>query len=129
MTSASDERMARVVEELRAAPGLVGGLPGDERAMVEAALAGESVHAIAQEQGISTEAVWTALGNAAKLASGQGATGRVEVGGLGSDTDPGVNGGYGDTGFGALDTEPPYPTPGEPREGDLAANGENQPRG
>ena len=42
-------------------------------------------------------------------------------GGLGSDTDPGVTGGYGDTGFGALDTEPPYPITEEPVEGSAAA--------
>jgi hypothetical protein len=38
----------------------------------------------------------------------------VETGGLGSDTDPGVTGGYGDTGFGSLGNEPPFPTPEEP---------------
>ena len=127
MAVTSDERMAALVKELRASPGLSGGLPSEEHAIVEAALAGESVHAIAQEQAISTEAVWTILGNAARLASGQ-PSGRVEVGGLGSDTDPGIHGGYGDTGFGALDNEPPAPNPEEPREGDFAADAGDQRR-
>ena len=39
----------------------------------------------------------------------------VETGGLGADTDPGVTGGYGDTGFGALDIEP-IPDNTEPEE-------------
>jgi hypothetical protein len=38
------------------------------------------------------------------------------VGGLGSDTDPGVTGGYGDTGFGAIGNDGPIPVPGEPEE-------------
>lgn len=121
MTSASAARMATIVAQLRQNPGAVGGLTGEERAMVEAALNGASVYAIAQEQGVSDEAVWTTLGNAAHLASGTGVAQRTETGGLGSDTDPGIQGGYGDTGFGALDTDPPYPTPEEPREGDIPA--------
>ena len=117
MRSSSDERLADLVRQLRADPGLVGSLPSEERAIVEAAINGDSVHAIAQERAMSTEAIWSIVGNAARLSSGHGATARVEVGGLGSDTDPGVTGGYGDTGFGAIDNEPPLPTPEEPREG------------
>ena len=128
MASASEQRMADLVTRLREDPGIAGSLPGDERAMVEAALNGASVHVIAREHGVSAEAVWAALGNAARLASGHGAAARVEMGGLGSDTDPGISGGYGDTGFGALDTEPPIPIPEEPVEGDLSALGE-EPRG
>src|SRR5215212_2049065 len=121
MASASEQRMADLVSRLRENPGIAGSLPGEERAMVDAALDGASVHVIAQEHAISVEAVWSVLGNAAQLASGHGSTSRVEQGGLGSDTDPGVTGGYGDTGFGALDTEPPIPDSEEPREGDLSA--------
>ena len=106
--------MARLVAQLEQNPGLAGQLPGAEGAIVEAALNGTSVYAIAQEHGISTEAVWSTLGNAARLAGGGGPAQRVEVGGLGSDTDPGVTGGYGDTGFGSLDTEPPEPINEEP---------------
>lgn len=126
MGSASDERMAQLLAQLRTNPALVGSLPGEEGMIVEAALGGANVYSIAQEQGISTEAVWATLGNAARLVSGQEPAGRVEVGGLGSDTDPGINGGYGDTGFGAIDNEPPYPTPEEPREGELPASRERQ---
>ncbi len=117
MGSTSAGRMAGIVAQLRQNPGVVGGLPGEERTMAEAALGGTSAQEIAQEHGISVEAVWTTLGNAARLASGAGIARTVEIGGLGSDTDPGIHGGYGDTGFGSLDTDPPYPMPEEPREG------------
>ena len=126
MESASDERMALLLTQLRTNPALVGSLPGEEGAIVDSALGGEDIYTIAQAHEISTEAVWAALGNAARLLSGQEPPDRVEVGGLGSDTDPGINGGYGDTGFGALDTEPSYPTPEEPREGDLPASREGE---
>lgn len=116
MSSTSAGRMAGIVAQLRQNPGMVGGLPGEERTMAEAALGGASVQEIAQEHGISVEAVWTALGNAARLASETGIAHKVEIGGLGSDTDPGSHGGYDDTGFGSLDADPPYPTPQEPRE-------------
>ena len=81
----------------------------------------QRLNAIAHDRGISTEAAWAALDNAARLARGQGPEQRVETGGLGSDTDPGVTGGYGDTGFGGLDTEGPEPINEEPTEGDTAS--------
>lgn len=87
--AASDERMAQLVAQLRAAPDLTGTLPGDEAAIVAAALGGASVHAIAHDRAISTEAVWAALGNAARLARGDGVAPRTETGGLGSDPSPG----------------------------------------
>ncbi len=120
MSSTSDERMAQLLTQLRTNPALVGSLPGEEGTIVESALGGDGIYAIAQAHAISTEAVWAILGNAARLLSGQEPPERVEVGGLGSDTDPGINGGYGDTGFGAIDNEPPYPTPELPHEGELA---------
>jgi hypothetical protein len=113
----SDERMSVLVAQLRNTPDLAGSLPQDQAAIVAAALDGASVHIIAHDQGVSTEAVWAALGNAARLARGEGVDRPVETGGLGSDTDPGVTGGYGDTGFGALDTEAPDPINDEPAEG------------
>ena len=116
MAPTSGERMARLVAQLEGDPGLVGQLPGEMATIVEAALAGQSVHVIAQNHGISTEAVWGMLGNAARLAAGQAPAQPVETGGLGSDTDPGVTGGYGDTGFGSLDVEPPVGLPEEPEE-------------
>lgn len=118
MSSTSAGRMAAIVEQLRQNPGVVGGLPHEERTMAEAALGGASVQEIAQEHGISVEAVWTTLSNVARLAGNSGVGRTVEIGGLGSDTDPGIHGCYGDTGFGSLDTDPPYPMPEEPREGE-----------
>ena len=58
--------------------------------------------------------VWEVLSNAARLATGHEPLERAETGGLGSDTDPGVTGGYGDTGFGSIGNEPPIPNPDEP---------------
>jgi len=120
MGSTSAGRMAGIVVQLRQNPGVVGGLPGEERAMAEAALGGASVQEIAQEHGISVEAVWATLSNVARLANNAGTARTVEIGGLGSDTDPGIHGGYGDTGFDSLDTDPPYPMPEEPREGEAS---------
>jgi hypothetical protein len=82
--------------------------------VVRDALNGEDVYTIAQRYGMGEQAVWEVLSSAARAAAGK-AVGQVETGGLGSDTDPGVTGGYGETGFGSLGTEPPFPTPEEPR--------------
>lgn len=113
MTTSGD-RLARLVEQLRQDPGIAERLPGQEGEIVGAALAGNDVYAIAQRFQISEKAVWETLGNAARSASGRPMA-EVETGGLGSDTDPGVTGGYGETGFGSLGAEPPVPTPEEPR--------------
>lgn len=117
MSSTSAGRMAGIVVQLRQNPGVVGGLPHEERTMAEAALSGASVQEIAQGHGISVEAVWATLSNVARLAGNAGTARTVEIGGLGSDTDQGIHGGYGDTGSGSLDTDPPFPLPEEPREG------------
>lgn len=101
--------MAAIIHQLREAPGLAGRLPPEMAGVVEDALAGDSVYDIANRHELSVEA--------ARLASGDEPRRRVEVGGLGSDTDPGVTGGYGETGFGSLGLEPPYPIPEEPGEG------------
>jgi hypothetical protein len=118
----SDERLSELVQRLRQAPGLAEQLPAEESAIVHDALRGRSIYEIAQEHCSSEEAVWHILGNAARMAGGQPARPQVESGGLGSDTDPGVTGGYGETGFGSLGNEPPYPTPEEPPDED-ADNG------
>jgi hypothetical protein len=110
----SNERMRRLVAQLEQNPGLVAQLSGQEGAIVGDALNGQDVYAIAQRYQLSEAAVWDVLGSAARAAAGQAAR-QVEVGGLGSDTDPGVTGGYGETGFGSLGNEPPIPTPEEPR--------------
>jgi hypothetical protein len=109
----TNKSMARIVEQLRKAPGLAEQLPEPEGAIVRDALDGQEVYAIAQRHRLSEAAVWDVLSNAARSAAGQPAA-QVETGGLGSDTDPGVTGGYGDTGFGSLGNEPPFPTPEEP---------------
>lgn len=115
MAQSSEERMAKLVEQLEKNPGLTEQLPGREGAMVRDALDGLSVYEIAQNHRVSEAAVWGTLGNAARFASGQPIQ-PVETGGFGSDTDPGVTGGYGDTGFGSLGNEPPYPVSEEPNE-------------
>jgi hypothetical protein len=113
MIQPSDERMRRLVEQISAAPGVADQLPSQEGQIVAAALAGASVYDIAGRFGVSEEHVWRIIGAAARSASGT-AVAQVETGGLGSDTDPGVTGGYGDTGFGALGNETPDVVPDEP---------------
>lgn len=129
MAPTSEERMARLVTQIEQNPGLAGQLPSTEAAIVEAALAGESVYAIANGRGISTEAVWGVLGNAARAASGQLPAQPIETGGFGSDTDPGVTGGYGETGFGSLEVEPPVGGPEEPAEQEASAPDRHPERG
>ena len=73
--------------------------------MLRAALAGQDIAEIAQHYRVSEGYVWTLISNAAREAGGK--ADRGESAGLGSDTDPGVTGGYGETGFGSLDEEPP----------------------
>ncbi len=106
MAQTADERMARIVEQLEQAPGLVGQLTSDEGAMARAALDGQSVYQIAQSHAVTEEAVWALLGNAARAASGRPLGATPEMGGMGSDTDPGVTGGYGETAMGSLESEP-----------------------
>lgn len=115
MAQSSAERMARLVEALQEAPGLTEGLPSEEGQMVRDALAGHSVFEIAQQHSVSEGYVWDIIGNAARAATGQQIH-PVETGGFGSDTDPGVTGGYGDTGMGSLGNEPPVPISDEPTE-------------
>ena len=81
-------------------------LPSTERRIALQAADGEPIWAIAQTLGISEAAVARTLDGVLAAVEGREVA-RVETGGLGADTDPGVTGGYGDTGFGALDTEPP----------------------
>jgi hypothetical protein len=114
MAPTTRDRMRRLVNRLQEAPGLVEQLPSQEGDVVRDALDGLSVHDIAQQHRLSEAAVWGILSNAARTASGRVAPQPVETGGMGSDTDPGVTGGYGDTGFGSLGNEPPFPVPEEP---------------
>lgn len=105
MSQSSDERMAQLLGLLQQNPGFAASLPSDEGAIVRDALAGNSVYAIAQGHGTSEAAVWRILGTAAQMASGNPPARQVETGGFGSDTDPGVTGGYGETGFGSLSAD------------------------
>ena len=91
-------------------------LPSTERRIATLAAEGQPVWAIAQVIGISEAAVARTLDGVLAAVEGREVS-RVETGGLGADTDPGVTGGYGDTGFGSLDTEPPAYS-GEPDEDD-----------
>ena len=116
MATTSDERMRRLADEIRRSPDVAMALSGPEQEAVSAALAGRSVFEIAQQVRMSEEAVWRVLGAAARAAGGRSAPQPAESGGLGSDTDPGVSGGYGDTGFGALGNETPHVIPEEPTE-------------
>ncbi|MDQ4076572.1 MAG: hypothetical protein M3220_10045 [Chloroflexota bacterium] len=101
--------MAKLVERLRQAPALPATLPDQQGRIVRGALDGQSVYEIAQAEGIAEEAVWETLGTAAQSAINQMPEDRVEMGGMGSDTDPGVTGGYGDTALGSLEGEEPTP--------------------
>ncbi len=113
MTEISERRMERLRQELQHDPSLAGRLPDREGEIVREAMEGKSVYDIAQDLRTTEADVWEVLGNAARAATGQPVQ-DVETGGLGSDTDPGVSGGYGDTAFGSLGNEPPFPTPEEP---------------
>lgn len=103
--SDSQQRMRLLREQLQQQPGLVASLPAQEGDMVRAALDGRTVYEIAQQYGTSEEAVWRILDAAARLAAGTPPPQRVETGGFGSDTDPGISGGYGATGFGSLEAD------------------------
>jgi len=94
-------------------------LPAAERAIAEMAAEGAPVWEIAQRRQVSEAAVARVIDGVVAVVTGRPIH-PVETGGLGSDTDPGVTGGYGDTGFGALDTEP-LPDNTEPTEGDAEA--------
>ncbi len=116
MANSSAERMARLVDQLQQDPGMPDALPSQEGQIVRDALAGLDVYQIAQQHSMSERAVWDILSNAARAASGR-AVSQVETGGFGSDTDPGVTGGYGETGFGSLGNETGPAIPEEPEEG------------
>lgn len=112
-----DGRLRQVVALLGHDPSLSARLPAREGGMVLAALEGKTVHEIASDYEVSEAAVWQILGNAARQAAGQEQH-PVESGGLGSDTEPGVTGGYGATGFGDLEAGPDGPEHPEVSDGE-----------
>ncbi len=116
MANYPDERFLALVEQIRQDPGLASQLPRLEAAMVRDALAGRNVHEIANRHRVSEGYVWDLLGNVARAATSPPRS--VESAGLGSDTDAGVTGGYGDTAFGGIGAEPPIVDLEEPEEGE-----------
>ncbi len=109
-----DQRSEELAKLLDGARAYIHTLPQAERRMAILAADGTPVWQIAQETGVSEAAVWRTLDGVIATVTGRQVS-PVETGGLGSDTDPGVTGGYGDTGFGAVDTDP-IPDSGEPLE-------------
>ncbi len=101
-TSPEAQETARV---LAAGRTYIETLPATERAIAEMAANGAPVWEIAQSRQMSEAAVARTIDGVVATVTGRPIH-PVETGGLGADTDPGVTGGYGDTGFGALDTEP-----------------------
>ncbi|HET7095053.1 MAG TPA: hypothetical protein VFI22_16295 [Thermomicrobiales bacterium] len=98
------EAIARALRGAEAAA-FIQSLPPVERRIATLARDGRPLWEIAHDVGMSDEAAARLLDGVIAAVTGR-ARSEVETGGLGSDTDPGVSGGYGDTGFGALDTEP-----------------------
>jgi hypothetical protein len=98
-------RQQAMLDTLGSAGTYIATLPSQERKIASMAAGGSPVWEIAQELGISEQAVWRTLDGVIAVVTGREIA-SVETGGVGSDTDPGVTGGYGNTGFGVLDTEP-----------------------
>ena len=69
MDQADEQRIAPLIEALRQDPGGGSDLPDPAGAIVRAALAGQTVYQIAQDQEMSEEAVWRSLSDAARAAS------------------------------------------------------------
>ena len=106
---------AGTAELLAGAHAYIHALPAVERQIATLAAHGAPIWEIAQTMRLSEAAVARTIDSVIAAVSGRDIT-PVETGGLGADTDPGVTGGYGDTGFGALDTEP-FADNTEPDEG------------
>ena len=114
--NAQDDDLQRYSQTLRQHAGSVHALPDLQQSIAYGVLHGRSIHEIAQENGVSEDAVWNMLESTTRLFAGSALSSQAETGGFVSDADPGVSGGYGDTGFGSIGNEPPYPTPEEPRD-------------
>ena len=105
---------SKYYQTLQGAEAYIQTLPSVERRIALMAANGTPVWEIAQQVRESEGAVARTLDGVIAVMSGRTIE-SVETGGLGADTDPGITGGYGDTGFGALDTEP-IPDNTEPKE-------------
>jgi hypothetical protein len=106
MPERSTQWITELVEQVRHAIGLIEQLPKKERSIMLDALEDRTVYELAQRHGVTESYVWVVLNNAARLAHNWPNV--VESSGLGSDTDPGVTGGYGDSGPGDLTSVPPF---------------------
>jgi len=118
-SDAEDQAYRELGERLASVPWMVETLPDPEQRVAQRVVEGAQPYEIAMEEGISEEAVWTivrSLANAVAAPAEPIRTRGYETAGIGSDTDPGVTGGYGDTGFGSIGNEPPIPVPEEPEE-------------
>ncbi len=109
-----DSAQNEIARTLAGARAYIQTLPSQERHIATLAAGGMPVWEIAQEVRVSEAAVARTIDGVIAAVTGREVT-PVETGGLGADTDPGVTGGYGDTGFGALDTDP-LPDNTEPDE-------------
>ncbi|GEM_PF-1727227 len=109
LTIGEDEQSYRDLgRQMGAIPGFVETLPDQEGRIARGVVDGRRPYEIAMDEGISEQAVWEivrALANAAMAPSQRALSRGYETSGLGSDTDPGVTGGYGDTGFGSIGNE------------------------
>jgi DNA-binding CsgD family transcriptional regulator len=106
MEDRSNQWMEQLVEQIRRNLGVIKQFPLKERAIVREALAGFSVYELAQHHQVTESYVWILLNNAARLVHSWPHA--VESAGLGSDTDPGVTGGYGDSGPGDVTSVPTF---------------------
>jgi DNA-binding NarL/FixJ family response regulator len=95
-TPGQDAETTRILQE---AHDYILTLPPQERHIATMAANGASVWEIAQEMRISDAAVAGVIDRLIAVLSGR-ETERVETGGLGADTDPGVTGGYDPEPFG-----------------------------
>lgn len=100
------ENRSHLQSVLGSAQAYIQTLPEVERRVASLAADGAPTWEIAQQTEMSEAAVNRTLDGVMAAVTGRERT-QVETGGLGADTDPGVTGGYGDTGFGAVDTDPP----------------------
>jgi hypothetical protein len=103
-SDAASNEIARALQGA-AAVAFIESLPPVDQRIATLAREGRPIWEIAHDVGMSDEAAARLLDGVVAAVTGRART-SVETGGLGSDTDPGVTGGYGDTGFGALDVEP-----------------------
>ncbi|HEX2986751.1 MAG TPA: helix-turn-helix transcriptional regulator [Chloroflexota bacterium] len=112
-----EQNYRELADRLSSLPGLVETLPDMERRVARMVAEGQRPYEIAMAEGISEQAVWEMVRSLANVTSGRATTRGYETSGLGADTDAGVTGGYGDTGFGSIGTEGGEPVTEEPEEG------------